>query len=219
MDRTRKEIFLVFTGHEFADGGQVVRGTLQKRRIKASFFFTGDFYRTKSFSSLIEGLKNDGHYLGPHSDKHLLYAPWSNRDSSLIDENEFVLDLRANIDAIAGFGIARQHVKYFLPAFEWYNQDISNWSKKCGLQLVNFTPGTSSNADYTTPDMGTRYVSSDTIVERILAFERSHEDGLNGFLLLTHIGTAKERTDKFYNKLEGLLEELEKRGYAFRRLE
>ncbi|HEY6952042.1 MAG TPA: polysaccharide deacetylase family protein [Bacteroidota bacterium] len=219
MDRTRKVIYLVFTGHEFADGGQVIRDVLRKNNIKASFFFTGDFYRTKSFSSLIEGLKADGHYLGPHSDKHLLYASWTNRDSTLVDKSEFLSDLHANIEAIVGFGILPQNIKFFLPAFEWYNRQISDWTTTSGMQLVNFTPGTSSNADYTTPEMGSRYVSSDTIVERILSYEQSHADGLNGFLLLSHIGTALERTDKFYNRLGDLLAELEKRGYTFRRLE
>ncbi len=39
----------------------------------------------------------------------------------------------------------------------WYNAQISAWTAERGLTLVNFTPGTRSNADYTTPDMGDRY--------------------------------------------------------------
>jgi endoglucanase len=218
MDRTKKDIYLVFTGHEFADGGPVIRETLQKENIKASFFLTGDFYRTESFASLIRALKEDGHYLGPHSDKHLLYASWTNRDSTLVSEDVFLSDLRANLDAMANFGILPGKVRFFLPAYEWYNREVCNWTEQLGMHLVNFTPGTFSNADYTTPDMGPRYISSDTIVGRILAYEKSHTDGLNGFLLLSHIGTAKERTDKFYSKLGGLVRELKERGYAFRRL-
>jgi endoglucanase len=71
MDSTKKEIYLVFTGHEFADGGESIRSTLRKHGIRASFFFTGDFYRAKRNRNLIRQLAADGHYLGPHSDHHL----------------------------------------------------------------------------------------------------------------------------------------------------
>ena len=36
-----------------------------------------------------------------------------------------------------------------------------------------FTPGTGTNADYTTPDMGERYKSSAQLYKRLLDFERS----------------------------------------------
>lgn len=38
------------------------------------------------------------------------------------------------------------------------------------------------------------------------------ENNLNGFLLLTHIGTDPERADKFYNQLDSLINELKRRG-------
>ncbi|MBE0557914.1 MAG: hypothetical protein IH628_11840 [Proteobacteria bacterium] len=103
-----------------------------------------------------------------------------------------------------------------MPPFEWYNDSISSWARKAGLTLVNFTPGTSSNADYTTPDMGGRYVPSDSILGRILSYERADPLGLNGFILLLHIGTDPRRPDPMYARLDELLTELTKRGYQFR---
>ncbi len=87
-----------------------------------------------------------------------------------------------------------------------------------GLQLINHTHGTLSHADYTVP--GTRnYRSSDEIYQSILDYETSASNGLNGFILLSHIGTAPKRTDKFYFYLEKLLEELNSRGYQFKRID
>jgi len=34
-------------------------------------------------------------------------------------------------------------------------------------------------------------------------------------MLLTHIGTDNQRTDKFYNKLDQLIETLQQKGYNF----
>ncbi len=116
---------------------------------------------------------------------------------------------------MAKFGIRKKDAPYFLPPFEWYNRQVTNWTTEEGLQLVNFTPGTRSAADYTWPEMGTRYVSSETILQSILEYERKDPNGLNGFLLLLHIGTDPRREDKFYYKLDELLTHLKDKGYQF----
>ena len=78
------------------------------------------------------------------------------------------------------------------------------------LQLINFSPGTISHADYTTPDMK-NYRSSEDIMQSI----KRMSDSLNGFILLIHIGTHPVRTDKFYKRLPELLQHLKSLGYRF----
>ncbi len=207
-------IALVFTGHEFADGAGIISNTLQQQKIKASFFFTGDFYNNPVFKKSITQLKNNGHYLGAHSNKHLLYNDWNKRDSLLVTKNEFQKDLKLNYDAMKKFGITK--VDYFLPPYEWYNDSIAAWTKEMKLQLINFSPGTKSNADYTYPAMK-NYRSSEEIYNSIIDFE--NKNSLNGFILLLHIGTDPKRTDKFYYKLNQLIENLKQKGYTFRRVD
>jgi endoglucanase len=218
MDSTQRQVFLVFTGHEFADGGQKVRAVLKQHHAKGSFFFTGDFYRNPEYSSLIRDLRKDGHYLGAHSDRHLLYASWENRDSLLVTKETFREDLLGNYRAMERFGIRKGDAPYFMPPYEWYNSTVSRWCNDAGLTLVNFTPGTGSNADYTFPGPGQRYVSSDSIFERILKYEEASPAGLNGFILLMHIGADPRRPDKFTDRLDDLLTTLKRRGYRFSRL-
>lgn len=214
-DVSKKHIALVLTGDEFADGGETIRRTLKKHHTHASFFFTGNFYSNPSFRKLILGLRKDGHYLGPHSDKHLLYADWTRRDSLLVTEDQFIDDLRENYRRMAAFGISFTDAPYFLPPYEWYNARIAEWTGQLGLHLVNYTPGTRSTADYTYPAMGDRYLGSEEIYTSILDYEEKDPHGLNGFILLIHIGTDPRRTDKLYNRLDSLLSELAHRGYRF----
>jgi peptidoglycan/xylan/chitin deacetylase (PgdA/CDA1 family) len=220
-DSTQKRIALVFTGHEFADGGSFITQALKEQKIKASFFFTGDFYYEPEREKLINTLRKDGHFLGNHSGHHLLYCDWNKRDSLLVSQSEFDKDLFGPHERLAhlaedarGPGHSAPFNNYFLPPYEWYNDTIAAWTKLRNIQLINFTPGTLSNADYTTPEMK-NYRSSETIYNSIINYERTQPSGLNGFILLLHIGTDPKRTDKFYKRLPHLIKYLKIKGYHF----
>ncbi|MBX3243096.1 MAG: glycoside hydrolase family 9 protein [Acidobacteria bacterium] len=211
-DTASKKITLVFTGDEYAEGGTVIADALQKHEIKASFFLTGRFYRTRANRQIIERLVKDGHYLGAHSDAHLLYADWENRDKTLVTRPEFEKDLNDNLVAMRPFGIDRRKVPFFMPPYEWYNQEISDWTEAMGYKIVNFTPGTSSNADYTTPE-DKNYRTSEELISRIKEYEAKDPHGLNGFILLTHIGAGPKRPDPFHNRIDELITWLKEKGY------
>lgn len=217
-DSTNKKIALVFTGHEFADGGNFIASTLQQEKIKGSFFFTGDFFRNPAFTKLIVDLKKQGNYIAPHSDKHLLYCDWTKRDSLLVTKEQFKKDLQQNYRMMSRFGIRKEQARYFLPPYEWYNDSIAAWTKQMGFQLINFTPGTRSTADYTTPEMKS-YRSSDEIWASVINAEQTRPAGLNGFILLIHTGTDPKRTDKFYKRLPELIQYCKARGYQFQRVD
>ncbi|RYG41960.1 MAG: polysaccharide deacetylase family protein [Chitinophagaceae bacterium] len=220
-DTTSKKIALVFTGDQYADGGEIIRSTLRKAGVRASFFLTGNFYANRDFQDLIRGLRKDGHYLGAHSDRHLLYCDWQKRDSLLVTKQQFKQDLQHNYDKMQQFGVNKKDARYFMPPFEWYNDSIASWTRETGLQLINYSPGTRSNADYTTPQMKA-YRSSEEIYESITGkglitgkgvTTLKEAAGLNGFILLLHIGTDPARTDKMYLLLPRLLAFFDANGY------
>ncbi|OPZ65125.1 MAG: Polysaccharide deacetylase [bacterium ADurb.Bin478] len=216
-DTTRKELALIFTGGDYNDGGRHIAAVLQRMQVKAGFFFTGDFYRHPENDSLIRLLQQQGHYLGPHSDRHLLYCPWENRDSSLVSREQFRTDLLANYEAMRALGV-RPRQRFFIPPYEWYNLDHVRWAAELDVTLFNYTPGVGTQADYTTPDMRA-YRSSAALYQRLFEYEETAAHGLNGALLLIHIGTHPDRTDKFYRLLEPLIRELQHKGYRLVRID
>jgi len=217
MDPARKNIYLAFAADERAEGGQRVLDVLEKNGIKASFFFTGNFLRNHDHTTLIRKVIGKGHYLGPHSDRHLLYCDWDKRDALLLDRRTFEDDLRKNYIELAKCGVAPSSSRWFMPPYEWYNKVVVDWSKAMGLSVVSFTPGGRTNADYTTPDM-TQYVPSDEIVRSLFQFEKKNPNGLNGCILLVHPGTDPARKDKLYDRLPEIIERLRMMGYHFKRL-
>jgi hypothetical protein len=85
-----------------------------------------------------------------------------------------------------------------------------------GDTLVNFTPGSGSNRDYA-PEGDRAFVPSQKIYDDILAYEQKDPHGLNGFLLLLHLGSG--RKDPFHTRLGPLCDELARRGYQFVRVD
>lgn len=209
-DPSVRHIDFVFTAADKADGADRIISTLRKYNIKGGFFFTGEFFEL--YPDVVRRLVAEGHYIGSHSYGHLLYAPWGKRDSLLVTRQEFEEDMFKSYKVLREFGIT--DAPYFIPPYEHYNATISSWARQLGLQVINYTPGTLTNGDYTTPGMS-RYFSSKEILGKIREYERTDPDGLNGHIMLIHFGTDPSRTDKFYDKLPGLIRELRRKGYSF----
>lgn len=209
-DPSVKHMDFVFTAADKADGAERIISTLRKYNIKGGFFFTGEFF--EMYPDVVRRLVAEGHYVGSHSYGHLLYATWGNRDSLLVTKQEFEEDIFKSYKVLRKFGIT--DAPYFIPPYEHYNATISSWARQLGLQVINYTPGTLTNGDYTTPEMK-RYFSSKEILGRIWEYERTDPNGLNGHIMLIHFGTDPARTDKFYDKLPGLIRELRRKGYSF----
>jgi peptidoglycan/xylan/chitin deacetylase (PgdA/CDA1 family) len=79
-----KNIYLAFTADSLFEGGEQILEDLKEDNINASFFLTGNFLRNPGHKKAIKRMINEGHYVGVHSDKHLLYCDWEKRDSTLV---------------------------------------------------------------------------------------------------------------------------------------
>lgn len=210
-DPSKKQLTLVFTAADKADGADAIIKTLKKHGIQGGFFFTGEFFEL--YPEVVKRLLDEKHYVGSHSYGHLLYMPWGNRDSLLVTRQEFEADMVKSYEALRKAGIEYKDAPVFIPPYEYYNKEISAWTKGMGLQVINYTPGTMTNADYTTPDMK-NYRSSKFIYDKIMEVEK--REGLNGHLMLIHFGTDDRRTDKFYNGyLDKMIKTLKRKGYDF----
>jgi peptidoglycan/xylan/chitin deacetylase (PgdA/CDA1 family) len=212
-----KVVYLAFTADLYFEGGGHILHVLEKYNLKGSFFFTGNFLREPAFQDITRRIVEQGHYVGPHSDGHLLYCDWQKRDSTLVSFEEFGNDLKNNLAELEKFGVNPEELSFFMPPYEWYNRQIVKWSHQLGFNVVNFTPGTGTNADYTTPEME-NYKSSVKIYMGLLRYEQEHPNALNGAILLIHPGTAPERTDKFYRLLEDMIRHFTSKGYRFKSL-
>jgi peptidoglycan/xylan/chitin deacetylase (PgdA/CDA1 family) len=207
-----KKVYFIFSADTRFNGGPHILKTLKKAGVKGSFFLTGNCLRMEEHKELIENIIADGHYVGGHSDNHLLYAPWEARDSSLVTRDSLIRDLQLNMAELEKFGIGHDKARWFLPPYEYYNSDHVKWLENSGIKVMNLTPGTATAADYTTADMP-NYRSSQTLINTLLEFEKNV--GLNGAIILIHPGVESGRPDPLYHRLPEIIKTLKKRGYTF----
>lgn len=125
-------------------------------------------------------------------------------------------DLAKNIDDLKHLGASLGSPVLFIPPYEWFNADQVRWAKSMNVQLFNFSPGSGSNRDYM-PESDPRFVSSRKIFDDILAYEKRDPHGLNGYVLLLHLGA--ERNDKFPPFLDQLIGNIQSLGYQFIRID
>lgn len=216
-DRSRRALAIVFTADEYGESTRHILDVLARARQHASFFLTGNYVRARQYRPLIRRMVREGHYVGPHSDTHPLYCPWDNRRQSLVTPAFFEADLRSNVAALRRLGaLAKDQPVYFIPPYEWFNAEQAAWARAMGVQIINFTPGIGSNRDWA-PESHPTFRPSQQIYDDILAYERREQAGLNGALLLLHLGS--QRQDKMPRLLEPLISELIARGYTLQRVD
>lgn len=170
----------------------------------------------KEHKDVIEKIIEKGHYVGGHSDKHILYIPWGPQiDNTVVSADSLINDFRSNMSELERFGIDISKAPYYLPPSERYNKETVRLIETQGQVTINFTSGLRTAADYTTPDMK-NYQSSQQLIDQLFDFEK--KNGLNGAIILIHPGTEPIRTDKLYLRLDEIIVRLKERGYAFERL-
>ena len=99
---------LVFSADSMFEGGEYAVGVLDSMHVPASFFFTGNFLRMKEYEPLIRRIVADGHYVGTHSNHHLLLADWDGKRTPLITPDSMLADLDSNYLELARFGVKRR---------------------------------------------------------------------------------------------------------------
>lgn len=207
---------MIFSADDRLEGAPSILETLKDREVKGSFFLTGTCLRMAEHKEMVEQMIEDGHYVGGHSDRHILYIPWGEDiGNTVVSADSLINDFRQNMVELEKYGVDISTLPYYLPPSERYNRETVRLIESEGQITINFTSGLRTAADYTTPDMR-NYISSQQLIDQLLEFEE--REGLNGAIVLIHPGTEPSRTDKLYLRLGEIIELLQERGYNFERL-
>ncbi len=210
-----RNVYFVFSADSAFEGAGYALDAMLQSGCKGSFFFTGRFLRDTANRDVVRRIISEGHYVGPHSDQHLLLAEWDDARTPLVAADSLMADTRANLVALAHSGVDTAGVIWYMPPYEWASKCHADVVRSMGMTPIAPTPGILTYRDYTTPDME-QYFTTDSIYRQLLGYESTH--GLSGAIVIVHLGTHPLRKDKFYYRFPQLLDTLQARGYTMERL-
>jgi peptidoglycan/xylan/chitin deacetylase (PgdA/CDA1 family) len=216
----KKLVSLTFDGGSEATAAIDILDTLRSRNIKATMFITGQFIQ--KYPDIVKKIAQDGHELGNHTYKHPHLTSYA-QDRTQTTRPEIDADFlsRQLIDA-EKLLINRCDLKFsslWRAPFGEYNRTICRWALQQGYIHVGWRGGQTwlqnldSNdwiADKETPG----YKTPAEVMDKILRMAETNPYGINGGIILMHLGTArKERTQQVHLILGTLIDSLHDRGY------
>lgn len=213
----RRRVAITFDGGSFNGvTGKILR-VLRDRRLTATFFLTGEFM--KRYPEATRDIVADGHEVGNHTFTHLHLTTYARnyRQDTLpgITRDLLVGELKRNEKLFAKITGDRM-IKLWRAPYGEQNRQIRGWAAGAGYRHVSWTidPKTRQSLDaldWVSDTDSTLYLSSDEIVKKLLAFDASTSSGMDGGIMLMHLGS--EREDQLYAKLGRLIDEIQERGY------
>ena len=241
--RNKKRVALCLWGDLFSEGAEAILTELESRQVSASFFLTDQFPADQDPAPLLGRLFGKRYYLGNvwdslHPASYAEIPPAFRARYGLPSAPSMPatvpVELRAGVEQLTQNeskpGVQpfseRVRQKHIDEGFEDFvllpsRSNDSWWLKgtdNASLTIIAPTPGTLSGLD-NTQEGQTNFVSSQAIFDSILERELEDPNGLNGFILMFHLGSGPGRTDKFHPRFGELLDALAARGYSFVRVD
>lgn len=216
----RREIGLTFDG-DGADGAEVVLDTLRQKRIQTTIFLTGKFMDQNP--GLVRQIVRDGHEVGNHTQTHPHLTTYNenNRHDTRTEVTkewfqEELLQPAARFEEITGVPMA----KIWRAPFGEVNPQILRWAYELGYRHIGWTRDysrsmTLDSLDWVINRGDRNYQPGARIIERLLDFEQSSKTGVNGGIVLMHLGTQRPVDDSVGLHLPRLIDTWRERGYRF----
>jgi peptidoglycan/xylan/chitin deacetylase (PgdA/CDA1 family) len=163
---------------------------------------------------LVKEMVNHGHEIANHTYNHPHLTSFSDdyRHELLPGiTREFLHTQLFKTDSIY-HEITSQHLKPFWRApFGEYNQKILTWAAEIGYLHIRWTGAFDTN-DWVTDQESDLYMTPDEIFTRIMQAEEKRPFGLNGVIVLMHLGSQRDG-DHIFEVLPKLIQTIRDKGY------
>jgi peptidoglycan/xylan/chitin deacetylase (PgdA/CDA1 family) len=212
------EVAFTFDAHSEGGGAGEILEALRARGVRATMFLTGGYIRR--YPDLVLRLVADGHEVGNHMSTHPRLTSYARdgRQATLPHvTREFVHRQLREADEAFRQVTGRPMAPLWRAPYGEHNGEIRAWAAEAGYRHVGWTRDAASREDLDSRDWvadpsSKIYRSAREIRDRILGFGRSNGHGLNGGIVLMHLGTQRRR-DQAHTRLTEILDGLAARGY------
>lgn len=219
---SKKLVCLTFDGGGEANITNEILDTLKSRSVKATMFLTGNFIR--AFPRVVQRIVAEGHEVGNHTAHHPHLTTWEQTHSHATREGLTADILRAELDGANQKFLhltGHQMSRLWRAPYGEKNNTICAWAQAAGYLHVGWRQGRTwiDNLDTNdwVPDRDTPgYKTPGDVYDKIMAHAHSQPYGLNGGIILMHLGTKRKNRDEQVHLILGsLIDTLRAMGYEF----
>lgn len=211
----KRRVYLTFDGGSDSNATENILDVLKREHIHATIFLTGVFMR--KYPRLVQRIVDDGHTVGNHtfSHPHLTTYSFNERQSTLSGITEAFLDEQLKKAAETFKLITGKEMSHFWRApFGEYNGQILRWAAKAGYRHVRWSPHLDS-LDWVADHSSPLFHLPQTTFSRILRRADRKPYGINGGIILMHLGTERKASERLDMHLQDFIEALKARSYTF----
>ncbi|HEX9935303.1 MAG TPA: polysaccharide deacetylase family protein [bacterium] len=214
----RKEVAFTFDGGSMDNAAEDILNSLGQRGVKCTFFLTGEFIQ--QHPGTVRRIVADGHDVGNHTWSHPHLTSFAQNGRQVTLPNVTAEKLRIELAKTAALfkkTTGKDMAPLWRAPFGEINAEIRRWAAEAGYRHVGWTAGRGSDENMDTMDWvsdrnSKAYRSADEIAAKILESSKMGSPGINGAVILMHLGT--ERRDDFpHKRLPDILDGLKNNGY------
>ncbi len=216
----RRLVVLTFDGGWSASDASWILDILADRKVRATMFITGKFI--EKYPSIVRRMVRDGHEVANHTTNHphLTSFGANKRQTTLPGVTKKFLASELSSTARSFKRITGKRIKpYWRAPYGEVNPELRAWAFSEGYIHIGWTSDLKKkqsldSLDWVEDKSSKLYLTSSEIRDRILDFGHGEKEGLNGGIILMHLGTNR-KTDKASKRLGEIIDLLRYRGYNF----
>lgn len=218
----KKLIALTFDGGAYANAADDILDTLMSRGVSSTMFLTGRFIRKNP--ELVQRIIIEGHEVGNHTSTHPHLTSWADtRSHTTLPEVTNVMIGKELKDANIYFKklIGYDMRPLWRAPYGEKNRLICLWAQQHGYLHIGWKQARTWRNNFDTndwvPDPETPgYHTPGEILEKFNYFADAQPYGMNGAIILMHMGTKRKEKDKMVHYALGkIIDQLREKGYEF----
>ncbi len=211
----RREVFLTFDGGSTANVTAQILDILKKEDVRATIFLTGEYMQR--YPELTRRIAEEGHVVGNHtfSHPHLTTYSFNARQNTLAGvTQDFLKGQLQRAADLFKIITGRSMSPYWRAPFGEFNGQILGWAKAAGYRHVYWTPHMDT-LDWVASPSDPLFRTPAQILQGLLGRDKADPHGLDGGIVLMHLGSERESGMEADRILPGLIEGLRQKGYTF----
>jgi peptidoglycan/xylan/chitin deacetylase (PgdA/CDA1 family) len=216
----KKLVALTFDGGDRANAVADILDTLLSRNVKATMFLTGEFMLRQR--DAVRLIVSRGHEIGSHtfSHPHLTSFGQDHTQTTLPSVTEaFLARELAKTDSVFSAVYGARLSPLWRSPYGEHNRTICAWAQRAGFLHIGWGQGRTwrknlDSNDWTPNEETAGFHTPQEVFDKIVALAGEPPYGINGGIILMHLGTVRREREKQVHLIVGrLIDTLSAMGY------